>query len=81
MPHDFVISRSQPNGGKMIDGGIVFLESGISPEVIRALVSRGHHIAFTRGGYGGYQGIWIDYKRHVLYGASESRKDGCAIGY
>lgn len=72
---------SEPEGGVMTDGGVVYLESGITPEVIRALLSRGHKISALRGGFGGYQGILIDYKNGVLYGASESRSDGCAIGY
>jgi len=72
---------SQPNGGVMEDGGIVYLESGIPYQTIRDLLAKGHRIAFQRGGFGGYQGIWIDTKRHILIGASESRKDGCAIGY
>lgn len=72
---------SQPDFGKMTDGGEVHLESGICPRVIRELMSMGHKITFDRGGYGGYQGIWIDHDRGVLIGASESRKDGCAIGY
>lgn len=72
---------SQPSGGLMTTGGTVFLESGVTPQVIRELLARGHRIAKTRGGFGGYQGIWIDYKRNILIGASESRKDGQAIGY
>ena len=31
--------------------------------------------------FGGYQAIMIDYINKVYYGASESRKDGNAIGY
>ena len=72
---------SQPEGGIMKNGGILFLESGIPFQVIRNLISRGHKISYTRGGYGGYQGIWIDVDKKILIGASESRKDGCAIGY
>jgi gamma-glutamyltranspeptidase/glutathione hydrolase len=72
---------SQPEGGNMTDGGEVHLESGIAPEVIRALMEKGHKITTDNGGYGGYQGIWIDWPRGILIGASESRKDGCAIGY
>jgi gamma-glutamyltranspeptidase/glutathione hydrolase len=72
---------SQPNGGIMRNGGIVYLEGGISSQVIQELLDRGHRIGKTRGGFGGYQGIWIDHERGILIGASESRKDGCAIGY
>jgi len=72
---------SQPDFGMMKDGGVVYLESGISPQVIQELINKGHKISKRRGGYGGYQGIWIDFKKGILIGASESRKDGCAIGY
>ena len=41
----------------------------------------GHRVVTALGGYGGYQGILIDAKNHTYYGASESRKDGCAVGY
>jgi gamma-glutamyltranspeptidase/glutathione hydrolase len=72
---------SQPTGSRMKNGGTVNLESGISPQAIRGLQGKGHRVAKSRGGYGGYQGIWIDLARGVLIGASESRKDGCALGY
>jgi len=73
---------TDPAGGeRMGDGGTVFLESGIAPEVVRELVARGHRVATGRGGYGGYQGIRIDSRRGVLFGGSESRSDGAAIGY
>ncbi|MCU0236183.1 MAG: gamma-glutamyltransferase [Acidobacteria bacterium] len=72
---------SEPDGSRMQDGGTVFLESGIGPEVVRDLLRRGHRVSRSAGEFGGYQGIWIDLERRVLIGASESRKDGCAIGY
>lgn len=72
---------SQPDYGQMTDGGELHLESGITAQVIRELLGMGHKVSFQRGGYGGYQGIWIDHIRGILFGASESRKDGCAIGY
>lgn len=72
---------SQPTGEKMTNGGVVNLESGFSYEVIRGLMGRGHHIQFSRGGYGGYQAIMYDAVNKVYYGASESRKDGEAAGY
>lgn len=72
---------SQPTGGVMSTGGIVNLESGILPEVVRDLVRMGHRVMPSVGPYGGYQGIWIDTARGILIGGSESRKDGCAIGW
>jgi gamma-glutamyltranspeptidase/glutathione hydrolase len=72
---------SQPTGDVMTGGGTVLLESGFSPEVIRALMDRGHRVGHDDGGFGGYQGIWWDSERNVLIGGSESRKDGCALGY
>ena len=72
---------SQPTGEQMSDGGRVHLESGFPVEAIRDLVGRGHHIQQARGGFGGYQAILYDADRDVYFGASESRKDGCAMGY
>jgi gamma-glutamyltranspeptidase/glutathione hydrolase len=65
----------------MENGGALHLESGIAPEVLRGLDLRGHRLVHDVGGYGGYQGIWIDELRGVLIGATESRKDGVALGY
>jgi gamma-glutamyltranspeptidase/glutathione hydrolase len=65
----------------MEDGGQVYLESGFDEGVVEELKSRGHRIMPLGGGFGGYQGIWIDHANGTLRGASESRKDGCAIGY
>jgi gamma-glutamyltranspeptidase/glutathione hydrolase len=72
---------SEPTGEVMSNGGELHLEAGIAPEVVRELVLKGHRISESFGSYGGYQGIWIDWERGVLLGASESRKDGCAMGY
>jgi gamma-glutamyltranspeptidase/glutathione hydrolase len=72
---------SQPTGEKMKDGGTLYLESGFNAEVIRNLVGKGHRIANTIGGFGGYQAIMYDIENQVYYGASESRKDGQAAGY
>ena len=72
---------SQPTGERMADGGIVALESGFAPEVIRELIRRGHNLSHDIGGYGGYQAIKRDAVLGVYLGASESRKDGNAAGY
>lgn len=72
---------SQPTGEKMKDGGIVYLESGIAYPEIRKLMNKGHTIQYSSGGYGGYQAIRRDLNSGVLFGASESRKDGQASGF
>ncbi|WP_298265241.1 gamma-glutamyltransferase [uncultured Lutibacter sp.] len=71
---------STPTGVKVVDRGEIKLESGISFEVIRELIARGHKVGY--GGYfGGYQAIMYDAENKVYFGASESRKDGQAAGY
>jgi gamma-glutamyltranspeptidase/glutathione hydrolase len=72
---------SEPDGTVMNDGGTLFLENGVDAESVRELIRRGHRVSRSASEFGGYQGIWIDWERRVLIGASESRKDGCAIGY
>jgi gamma-glutamyltranspeptidase / glutathione hydrolase len=64
------------------DGGELQLESGFPPETIRELVRRGHRVtAAPAGEFGGYQAIWLDEEKGVYFGATESRKDGMALGY
>ena len=63
------------------DGGVVAVESGVSDEVVEQLRKLGHRVVRSRGGYGGYQAIEIDWEHNTLRGASEVRKDGAAVGY
>jgi gamma-glutamyltranspeptidase/glutathione hydrolase len=71
-----------PRGDPPQGVGTVFVESGISDQVIEKLRSWGHRVVRqTSSAYGGYQGILIDEEHGVLHGATESRKDGVAIGY
>jgi len=72
---------SEPTGEVMSNGGTVSLESGIGYQVRRELVQMGHRLQINVGSFGGYQGILLDVKNGVYYGASESRKDGQAAGY
>jgi gamma-glutamyltranspeptidase/glutathione hydrolase len=66
----------------MTTGGILYLESGISPDIRRELGRRGHRIQDINSvAYGGYQAVSRDPVTGVLSAASESRKDGCAMGY
>lgn len=73
---------SSPTGAVMNDGGTLYLESGVSPLVRRELLRRGHRISENTGtAFGGYQAVWRDPETGVLHGATESRKDGVALGY
>jgi len=72
---------STPTGLQMTDGGLLSLESGVPQEVRRALARMGHRLGTEIGIYGGYQAIARDPVSGVYAGASESRKDGCALGY
>ena len=74
-------SNQQPTGGEMTDWGEVALEKGFNYKQIRELMKKGHKVIYDLGSFGGYQAIMIDYINKVYYGASESRKDGSAIGY
>ena len=76
--------NSEPTGAVSAgssDRGRILLESGFSYEIIRELLQMGHQVGYGLGGYGGYQAIRWDPVKRVYYGASESRKDGCSIGY
>lgn len=70
-----------PTGEPPQGVGTVVVESGISDKTIEALQDKGHHVLRSKGEFGGYQGILIDWEADVLKGATESRKDGVAVGY
>ncbi len=73
---------AEPTGQPAQGGGSVELESGIGANVRDALIARGHKLVkATPGGFGGYQAIRIDVEHHVLFGGSDPRKDGAAMGY
>lgn len=67
-----------------IQGMEVYLEDGISEEVALALHEKGHQVvqkAPALNLVGGGQAILLDFEENVLLGASDGRKDGCALGY
>lgn len=57
------------------------LESAIGTDVRKALEAKGHKLTMAPGMFGGYQAILIDPKTGALFGGSDPRKDGCAIGW
>ncbi len=73
---------TDPTGKRGVQGGgRVHLEPGFSPESVHELEHRGHRISTEAGEFGGYQAIWYDSEKDVYFGATESRKDGIALGY
>lgn len=56
------------------------LETGHRPEVAADLAARGHDVHWSDEPLGGTQAVWIG-ESGVLEGASDPRKDGCALGY
>jgi gamma-glutamyltranspeptidase / glutathione hydrolase len=57
------------------------LESSIGQDVVRGLEAKGHRLVSSPGMFGGYQAIMIDPSTGALFGGSDPRKDGCAIGW
>jgi gamma-glutamyltranspeptidase/glutathione hydrolase len=66
-----------------MNGMEVYLEEGIPEETVEELARRGHRILREPtpvNQVGGGQAILWDPARDVLLGASDRRKDGCALG-
>ena len=62
----------------------VYLEEGIPGRSAAGLEAKGHVIDRTPypiNEVGGGQAVYLDRDQDVLLGASDRRKDGCAIGY
>ena len=57
------------------------VESGISAETRATLARWGHDVQAAPYPLGGAQLIGIDWDKGTLTGASDPRKDGCALGY
>ncbi len=62
------------------DNDVLKLERGISPVVSQQLSEIGHNVQIPETPLGGAQAIRIR-ENGVLEGASDPRKDGCALGY
>lgn len=61
--------------------GEMSVERGYSDAVRQELADMGHNVIIPTGAIGGAQAIRIDHDAGVLIGASDPRKDGCALGY
>ena len=62
------------------DLGLMKVERGYASQVHQTLADMGHKVEIPAGPIGGAQAILIG-KDGVLQGASDPRKDGCALGY
>jgi gamma-glutamyltranspeptidase/glutathione hydrolase len=74
------LGSATPKGQPAQGGGTVGCESGIEESTLQELEHRGHKIERNYKNGGAYEGIEIG-SDGVLRGASESRRDGRAIGY
>ena len=63
------------------EGDETVVERGVPVPTVDGLKARGHETALRPLPLGGGQAIRIDWRRGVLIGGSEPRKDGCALGY
>lgn len=61
--------------------GLLQVEEGLDAATCAALEAIGHRLDRHAGPIGGAQAVQIDHARGVLIGASDPRKDGCAIGF
>lgn len=78
--HDNSTQPTDAADAYLTDGGTLILESTTSAETVKALKAKGHNVQPSDYYYGGYQAIMRD-SNGVYHGASESRKDGQAVGY
>ncbi|MEO3413515.1 gamma-glutamyltransferase family protein [Roseovarius sp. CAU 1744] len=62
------------------DAGELRVERGYSQKTRTELAELGHNVVIPDGAIGGAQAILI-HENGVLEGASDPRKDGCALGY
>ncbi len=63
------------------DKDTTLVERGIPQAAVRGLEERGHRAETCAMPLGGGQAVAIDWRRGILIGASDPRKDGCALGY
>jgi len=64
-----------------VEQGVLRVERSIAQSTRRALARLGHEVQETDTPLGGAQMIAIDWAQGVLHGASDPRKDGCALGF
>ena len=91
MGHAFVISNMVDYGMDaqealdcarvFFEGDTVSLETAVPEAVASALQAMGHVTSWRPDPWGGGQIVAMDHDNSALIGASDSRKDGLALGY
>jgi len=91
MGHVYVLTNMLDYGmdpQEAIDFPRVFFEDGqlvcehsVPADVYSGLAALGHPVAWRDDPWGGAQAVHFDHANGVLVGASDARKDGCAMGY
>ena len=61
--------------------GVLQVEPTLKPEIVEDLVARGHVVSVQKVPIGGCQSVLVDHERGALFGGSDHRKDGIALGY
>lgn len=69
-----------PRGFADLRTGKLVLETGYADAVAARLAEMGHDVVRPAVGLGGAQAISVDLETGLLTGASDQRKDGCALG-
>jgi gamma-glutamyltranspeptidase/glutathione hydrolase len=62
-------------------GGVLQVERGLSQAVVDGLAAKGHDVKRSDEPFGGGQAVVVEWEKGTLTGASDHRKDGCALGY
>ncbi|WP_037315130.1 gamma-glutamyltransferase [Ruegeria halocynthiae] len=78
--HGLGLQASMDAPRAFADGGVLNLERGFPRSIAQQLSEMGHNVHIPETPPGGAQAIRI-HDSGVLEGASDPRKDGCALGY
>ena len=63
------------------EGEELKVEESVPSATVEKLAAMGHRVSVRKEPWGGGQAVCIDHENGVLIGASDPRKDGCALGY
>jgi gamma-glutamyltranspeptidase/glutathione hydrolase len=59
---------------------LIFIEPEIPADVLENLIAKGHEV-YQNGHWSSAECIWIDQETGYIYGGSDNRSEGAAVGY